>query len=145
MFDWLKRNHYWMERHRFQITTTKKARIGWILGKNPSSTYRDGLKQFIETEMDRHLSTMPEPQRLHYIKNHLREYDTNTPRPNLEVLIHDSKPKWTHNKKFYQTSALAITFPRQDMYLIMDLLSRIFPGTPTDEFDASQGDRHGGK
>ena len=135
MLAWLQQTNLWMDRHLFKYQTTRKAKIGWLLGLSPQATFRDHLKTNIETQMANILNEMENEDRDNYIAQHLPDYDPSQSRPNLEIILRESKPSWTVKNKKNHTQALALICPRSDMYLIMDLLAQIYPGTPTEHFD----------
>ena len=101
MIPWLQSNNMWMERNYFKSKTIRKAKIGWILGRHSKTSYRDNVKHHIETEMDTLITKIPKEQRTTYFRRFIRDFDDSSHTPRVEVLIHDSKPKWTVNNKQY--------------------------------------------
>jgi hypothetical protein len=80
------------------------------------------------------LSEMTSEVRLAYIQEFCNT-TSDEPKEPTEVRIQECQPTWTIDDKDYSTEALAVYCPRADMYLIMDLLTKVFPGTPKDDFD----------
>jgi hypothetical protein len=124
----------YMSRHLFKTKKTNIAKCGFFVGKHPRDTFRDAFCSYIETNMTKILAEMTEPAKIDYIKE-LCNNITDEPREENEVRIQECQPSWTIEDKIYSTNALALFCPRADMYLIMDLLTTIFPGVPKDEFD----------
>ena len=137
MIEWLKTNQMWMAPHIFDIDTAQKSTIGWILGRNPSETHRDRLKQDLETSFKVALNQMLPPARASFIAKHLPSHSTPDSIPKLEVMVHSSQPTWKLNNKQYKTYAISLTCPRPQKAIIMHLLTEIYPGIPQDEFDES--------
>jgi hypothetical protein len=134
IIEYLQRKNMFMSRHLFKTKKTNIAKCGFFIGKHPRDTFRDAFCSYIETNMSKILSDMTEPAKIAYIQEFCNNI-TEEPREDNEVRIQECKPSWTIDDKIYTTDALALYCPRADMYLIMDLLTTVFPGVPKDEFD----------
>jgi hypothetical protein len=134
IIEYLQRKNMYMSRHLFKTKKTNIAKCGFFIGKHPRDTFRDAFCSYIETTMSKILSEMTDPAKIAYIKEFCNNL-TDAPREDNEVRIQECKPTWTIDDKIFTTDALALFCPRADMYLIMDLLTTVFPGVPKDEFD----------
>ena len=77
------------------------------------------------------------PARKAFIAKHLPDHANLEELPKLEIMIHSSEPSWKLNNKKYKTYAISITCPRPQKDIIMHLMTEIYPGVPSDEFDDS--------
>jgi hypothetical protein len=134
VIDHLQRKNMYMSRHLFKTKKTNIAKCGFFIGKHPRDTFRDVFVDYIESNMSKILSDMTEAEQLTYAKEFYHDIN-DAPREGNEVRIQECEPTWTVANNQFTTSALAVFCPRADMYLIMDLLTKIFPGVPADEFD----------
>ena len=134
IIEYLQRKNMYMSRHLFKTKKTNIAKCGFFVGKHPRDTFRDAFCSYIETNMSKILADMTDPVKITYIQEFCYNI-SDEPREDNEVRIQECKPSWTIDDKIYSTKALTLYCPRTDMYLIMDLLTTVFPGVPKDEFD----------
>jgi hypothetical protein len=134
IMDFLKRKNMYMSRHLFKTQKTNIARCGFFVGKHPRDTFRESFRASIEANMAKALQNMDAQEKNEYVKDLTRNADDESQTDN-EVNIQECRPTWKYDGKTYSTEALAIFCPREKMYLVMDLISKLFPGTPSDEFD----------
>jgi hypothetical protein len=124
----------YMSHHLFKTKKINIAKCGFFIGKHPCDTFRDAFCSYIETSMAKILADMTKPAKIAYIKEFCNNL-TDEPREGNKDRIQECQPMWTIDDKMYSTEALTHFCPRADMYLIMDLLTTVFPGVPKDEFD----------
>ena len=134
IMEFLKRKNMYMSRHLFKTQKTNIARCGFFIGKHPRDTFRESFRASIESNMSKLLTDMETQEQREYIQELTRTLDED-PSTDNEVNIQECRPSWKIEDKTYSTEALAIFCPREKMYLGMDLISKLYPGTPTDEYD----------
>lgn len=134
VLTYLHTKNMYMSRHLFKTQKTNIAKCGFFVGKHPRDTFRDVFKTHIETEMAKILQEMTDTDRAEYVLEFVKTFD-DTPSAENEVQLLECSPTWRIEDKAYATEALSVHCPRENMYMVMDLISRLFPGTPKDEFD----------
>ena len=134
IMEFLKRKNIFMSRHLFKTQKTNIARCGFFVGKHPRDTFRESFRASIEANMTKALKTMSSQDQTDYVQD-LTRPDAEELQNDNEVNIQEFCPSWKFDGKNYSTEALAIFCPRDKIYLVMDLISKLFPGTPSDEFD----------
>jgi hypothetical protein len=126
IMEFLQRKNMFMSRHLFKTQKTNIARCGFFIGKHPRDTYRESFRHSIELEMAKLLSNMNALDKSEYLQDLTRTTDED-PQSDNKVNLQECKPSWKLEDKTYSTEALAIFCPRDKMYLVMDLISKLFP------------------
>ena len=123
-----------MTRHNFNTKTLDIVKIGFLVGKHPTDTHRETLHQEINMKMHKIMRNMTPEQNNEIRTTHIRNPTIqHTAAP--EVRAQDSHPTWRTEAKVFETHAISLFCARDVKYLVMELMTQVYTGTPKDEFD----------